>query len=211
LATPAIADGPAVDFSVIGAVANNWSSTQNGFSMGWEFDVLEPIAVSRLGYFNYGPDRQAVPIGQEPGIVTSHEVGIFDSNGLLLVSTTINPGDPVQGNWVWKSLEAPFSLPVGTGYRIAGLTGPTDLYTYSVPDITVDPSIRYVTNRYIRTPTGTLINPLYTTSAYPGYHFFGPNMDITAMPDVVPEPALLQLPFLLGMGGFAYWRRRKVA
>ncbi len=190
----ALAD-PALDFSTPGVLANNWSPTLNGFSMGWEFDVLAPIEVSRLGYFNHGP--------QGGGIVTPHEVGIFDSYGTLLVSTTVNPGDPVSGLWVWKSLATPFTLAPGTGYVIAGLTGPTDLYTYSVSSIAVDPRIAYVKNRYQRTPSGTLINPLYTTSFYPGYHWFGPNMDI------VPEPSLLQLPFLLGMGGFAYWRRRK--
>ncbi len=189
--------GPAIDFTQIGSLINNWNPNTNGFSLGWEFDVLQPITIARLGYFNYGPNGQ--------GITTPHQVGIFDANGFLLVSATVNPGDPVQGLWAWHSLASPFTLPVGTGYRIAGLTGPTDLYTYSVPSITVDPSIIYVRNRYIRTPTGQLINPLYTTSAYPGYHFFGPNMDI------VPEPALVQLPFLLGMAGLGYWKRRRTA
>lgn len=190
--------GPAVDFTTPGVLANNWSPTNNGFSMGWEFNVLQPIEVTKLGYFNYGP--------QGGGIVTPHQVGIFDSMGTLLVSTTVNPGDPTSGLWVWKSLSTPFMLAPGNGYVIAGLTGPTDLYTYSVPSIVVDPNIAYVKNRYERTPSGTLINPTYTTSVYPGFHWFGPNFDSR---DVVPEPALLQLPFLLGMGGFAYWRRRR--
>jgi len=197
LAGPATAIGPAIDFTTIGPVANNWSQTNNGFSMGWEFNVLTPVQISSLGYFNYGP--------QGGGITTPHQVGIFDSNGVLLVSTTVNPGDPVQGLWAWKSLNSPFVLPVGTGYRIAGLTGPVDKYTYSVPSIIVDPSIAYVTNRYIRTPTGQLVNPLLTLTTQPGYHWFGPNMELSP----VPEPALLQLPFLLGLGGLAYWRRRK--
>ncbi|MBM3493852.1 MAG: hypothetical protein FJX72_05955 [Armatimonadetes bacterium] len=35
--------------------------------------------------------------------------------------------------------------------------------------------------------------------------FFGPNFKY----DPVPEPALLQLPALLGMGGLVWWRRRR--
>lgn len=189
--------GPALDFTTIGTVGNNWSPTLNGFSMGWEFNVLNPIEIARLGYFNYGPSGS--------GITQAHQVGIFNSSGVLLVSTTVNPGDPVQGNWAWKSLVTPYHLSAGTGYVIAALTGKDDLYTWSVPSIVQDPSISYVRNRYQRTPTGTLINPTFTTSFYPGYHFFGPNMDI------VPEPAFLQLPMLMGLGGLAYWRRRKQA
>jgi hypothetical protein len=196
-ASPALAGGPAVDFASPGVLANNWSPTLNGYSMGWKFNVLQPIAVNKLGYFNWGPNGG--------GITTPHQVGIFDSTGTLLVSTTVNPGDPTSGLWVWKSLQTPFMLQAGNSYVIAGLTGPTDLYTYSVQSILVDPSISFVENRYRRTPTGTLINPTFTTNAYSGYHWFGPNFD----GNVVPEPALLQLPFLLGMGGFAYWRRRK--
>jgi hypothetical protein len=191
------ANGPAIDFTTPGVLVNSWSPVNNGFSMGWEFNVLNPVQVSRLGYFNYGVSGG--------GITTSHQVGIFDSVGNLLVSTTVNPGDPTSGLWVWKSLASPFTLAAGNGYRIAGLTGPSDLHTYSVASIVQDPNIAYVTNRYIRTPTGTLINPTFTTTRYSGYHYFGPNFDI------VPEPALMQLPFLLGMGGFAYWRRRKAA
>lgn len=188
---------PAVDFTTPGTLINSWNPNINGFSMGWEFDVLNPIQVTRLGYFNWGPAGN--------GITTPHDVGIFDSGGNLLVSTTVNPGDPTSGLWVWKSLASPFSLAVGSGYRIAGLTGPTDMYTFGVPSIVQDPNISYIRNRYVRTPTGMLINPTFTTAAYQGYHWFGPNMDI------VPEPALIQLPFLLGMGGFAYWRRRRAS
>ena len=191
------AAGPAVDFSLPGALINNWNPNLNGFSLGWEFDVLQPLQIERLGYFNYGVDGS--------GITTSHEVGIFDSVGNLLVSTTVNPGDPTSGLWVWKALSTPFVLAPGSGYVVAGLSGPTDLYTYAVDSITVDPNIEYIKNRYQRTPSGMLINPLFTISVYPGYHWFGPNFDGSP----VPEPALLQLPFLLGMGGLAYWRRRR--
>jgi len=190
---------PALDFTQLGSLTNNWSPTKDGFSMGWEFNVLQPVLVDRLGYFNYGPTGQ--------GITTPHEVGIFDSNGTLLVSTTVNPGDPVSGIWAWKTLSSPFELAPGQGYVLAGLTGPTDLYTYRVNSITVDPSISYVKNRYVRTGTGALIFPIYTVSET-GYSYFGPNMDLRNVPPV-PEPALIQLPLLLGMAGLGYWRRRR--
>lgn len=187
--------GPAVNFSTPGPLINVWSATNDGFSLGWEFNVLEPVLVGRLGYFNYGP-----PGGG--GITTPHEVGIFDSAGNLLVSATVNPGDPVSGWFAWKSLPSPFLLPAGTGYRIAGTTGPVDRYTYSVPSITVHPSIEWVRNRFVRTPLQNLQFPTQTTDLYPGYHWFGPNFDI------VPEPALMQLPLLLSLGGLCWWRRR---
>lgn len=193
--TRAQAVGPAVSFSSPGTLINNWSSTLDGFSLGWEFDVLKPVWVGRLGYFNYGP------LGA--GITTPHQVGIFDASGNLLVSATVNPGDPVQGWFAWKPLTSPFLLPVGTGYRIAATTGPLDLYTYSVSSITVDPDIAWVTNRYVRTPTSTLLFPTRTIGSYPGYHFFGPNFDI------VPEPATVQLPLLLSFAALAWWRRNR--
>ncbi|NLI00846.1 MAG: hypothetical protein GX446_15295 [Chthonomonadales bacterium] len=193
--------GPAIDFTSPGTLGNNYHPALGGYSMGWEFNLTKAMTITDLGYFNWGRGGN--------GIGESHSVGIFDSVGNLLVSTTVNPGDPTSGLWVWKSLSTPFVLAPGSGYRIAGTTGQFDRYTWSVNPVMIDPNVQYVQNRYIR--SNTLVNPLYTFATLPPYSYFGPNFRGEVMPDVVPEPALLQLPFLLGMGGFAYWRRRKTA
>lgn len=190
----AMASGPAIDFTAPGTLGNSYHPALGGWSMGWEFNLLNPMTVTDLGYFNWGRGGN--------GIGEAHDVGIFDSVGNLLVSTTVNPGDPVSGLWVWKSLSSPFTLSAGN-YVIAATTGQFDLYTWSVNPVTIDPNVQYVKNRYIR--SNVLVNPLFTNARLPNYSYFGPNFK----GDVVPEPALLQLPFLLGLSGFAYWRRRK--
>ena len=192
----ALAGGPAIDFTSPGSLGNTWHPALGGWSMGWEFNLLNPMEVTDLGYFNWGRGN---------GISEAHDVGIFDSVGNLLVSTTVNPGDPVSGLWVWKSLSSPFTLNPGN-YVIAGTTGQFDFYTWSVDPVSIDPNVQYVKNRYMR--SNTLVMPLFTNTTLPNYSYFGPNFKMQ-QPDVIPEPALMQLPFLLGMGGFAYWRRRK--
>jgi hypothetical protein len=190
----AAADTPALSFT-------DFSGTGSGqYSIGWEFDVLSPVTVSGLGMFDYLDNLN-------PG---GHDVGIFDSAGNLVAgaTATVLPTDPKTGWFRFAALTTPVNLPVGSNYRIAGVTL-DQYYSYSWPNPpvgwAVDPSIRYVRNRYL--DGDLLVYPTQTDNDGP-YGFFGPNM-MLRNGDPVPEPALIQLPALLGLGGLAWWRRRR--
>ncbi|MBM3493458.1 MAG: hypothetical protein FJX72_03925 [Armatimonadetes bacterium] len=188
---PALADAPALSFSDYSNVS------QGNFVVGWEFDVLSPITVSSLGMCDY--------VGLDPN---GHDVGIYDSSMALVASTKVMPGDPLSGYFRFGALTTPVTLAAGNGYRIAGVSlNRYYAYDFSTPPTgwTVDPRLRYVDDRYA---SGSTLQ--YPANQYPDiqYGLFGPNMLIRDS-DPVPEPAMLQLPVLLGLSGLAWWRRRR--
>lgn len=82
------------------------------FTTGWMFSSADPITVTALGYYDWGGD----------GLADTHDVGIFTSGGVLLVSTTVPSGTAgdLVASWRFTDI-APYLLPAGT-YVIAGTT-----------------------------------------------------------------------------------------
>jgi hypothetical protein len=184
---PVARAGPAVDFTSFTNNLNNGI----GYSLGFEFHTNQDTLVSSLGFFNGN------------GMAESHAVGIFDNSGTLLTSTTVAPGDPLQGFFRYHDLATPVLLPAGQNFRVAGVTGTRDTYTWDPSGFVVDPSISFVGDRYA--PSSTLVNP---TLAEGLVGFFGPNFQVAP----VPEPSTLTLWTLGALGALGYgWLRRKRA
>ncbi|HEV7220856.1 MAG TPA: hypothetical protein VGN39_18435, partial [Terriglobales bacterium] len=57
-------------------------STQN-FTVGWQFTVRSPVTATELGYYDPNPKGK---------LKSNHDVGIFASDGSILLSTTITAG-----------------------------------------------------------------------------------------------------------------------
>jgi hypothetical protein len=192
LACPARAQNPAINFT-------SFSTVNSGpWCLGWEFEVLYPYDVVELGMFSYPG------IGLSP---SGNAVGLFNPSGSLLAWTVVYPSDPQVGYFQFRALTTPVTLTPGAGYRIAGVTGSAYYaYDYSGPfgGWSVDPRLRFMGDWYI---AGNTLQ--WPTEEDPGitYAWFGPNMMIRDS-SAVPEPALLQLPALLLLGGFA-WRIRR--
>lgn len=159
------------------------------FSLGFEFNVLTPVTVERLGTFDDGS-----------GLATSHEVGIFDSSETLLFSTTVVPTDPLIGLFRYHAI-SPAVLPVATGYRIAAETS-GDSYTSFVGAFTIDPSIQFVTGRSLA--SGSLVFPTTNESAL-NPCCFGPNFYIGDVPE--PGAGFLCAAGLLWLSTLALRRR----
>src|SRR5450755_2722444 len=97
---------PAVTFAEL-----TGQSLGNGpFTLGWEFTVSQSITVTALGAFDDSQD----------GLAESHDVGIWDSVGNLLGSTTVAAGtvDPLVNQFRYSSVS--FTLAPGT-YEIGAL------------------------------------------------------------------------------------------
>lgn len=88
-------------------------------NFGWTFSTSEARQVTALGLFDVNAN----------GLVDSHQVGIWDSNGTLLVTTSVDTNDPLTssastlGDWRFRNV-APVLLAAGD-YTI-GAYYPTD-------------------------------------------------------------------------------------
>ena len=136
-------------------------------------------------------------------------MGIFDSDGNLLASTTVMPSDTLINGFRYRNLLTPLTLTSGVDYRIAAVMG-DKTYAYNSPfpppGWSVHPSIEWAFPAESSVVDGTLQFPDNEHSERWGY--FGPNFLIRDA-NPVPEPGWLQLPALLALGGLSWWRRRK--
>lgn len=153
---------------------------RDGYSLGWEFTVNQPITVTALGLFDLGSVPNFDP--STYGLTESHDVGIYNSTGTsLLVSGTVSPG--LSTNFFCYTSVTPTSLAVGD-YVIAAVTG-QDYYTIEPATFKESLGITFQQDRFI----------LSSILAYPDQPEgitgdFGPNFQYEV---AVPEPGILVL------------------
>ena len=148
----------------------NYYGFGNPFTLGENFSVDHAINVTALGYLNSGP--------------RNHDVGIFDTNGNLLVSATVNNrSDPLSAFFHYHTLPTPFFLEAGT-YVLAGVNA-YEPYTYTTFGISVPglpdfvgngsaaPGFNFYDNRYV--VGTTLVFPDYHSGTTNPFAWIGPN------------------------------------
>jgi hypothetical protein len=181
-------------FSLITAnfYGNGYSVPQ---SFGYVFTPTTNIEVTSLGFFDYSGT----------GLGESHEVGIFNSSGTLLTSTTIpaGTGGTLEDRFRYIGI-TPLELYAGQTYTAAALltTATDDIVGYAnVSGISVNPAISLPSfpARYIFTSTAVLTLPTQTALASADM-YIGPNFQLVPLPPSV---------WLLGSGllGLAGLRR----
>lgn len=153
-------------------------TSNSGLNWGWEFNLASTFQINSLGLFDSGGD----------GLFGSHEVGIFDTLGNLLASTTVSSSDTLVAGFRYHALVAPAIL--GPGNYVLGAIFPTT----ATPDgmflnsngAVILPGVSFVVARLGSVGAETLGFPDQAFAGNsPGY--FGPTFDATALGSAVPE------------------------
>jgi hypothetical protein len=151
--------------------------TGSGQTLGFEFSVTGDETLTALGVFDQGKD----------GLVSDTPIGLWDSEGNLLVSTIVAKGPDggeLDGLFRFNAVD-PFQLTAGTDY-VVGAMVTTDTYGFlnfgTGSKGTVDPRVHIVEDR--SAGFGKLLFP--NQSVADGAADFGANFRFA---DAVPEPA----------------------
>lgn len=202
-----LSTGAAADQAIQWFANYQTGSVQSNQTIGWSFTVTQPIMVTYLGVW----DERGDGLGQAHDVAIWNDVGVDRPPGPApIVSATVPVGTsgwgtPAPGGlWRWVALPSPVWLAPGN-YRIGGYyLQSSDPYAFGDNTMVVNtgPGVAY--GQAYSEPNGAGLEYPWFAPGQRGW--FGPNFKY------VPEPALLQLPFLMGLGGVGLWlRRRKTA
>jgi uncharacterized protein DUF4082 len=176
----------AVDFTVEGSHVEDLIHSS---TLGWKFLAKDNIVVNRLGYWDFNDD----------GLGESHQVGIWDASGNILVEGTVSSGTTAPLDNKFRYVQVPATpLNAGHTYVIGAYmraNGPDNRLTAAANFIT-DSSIEYVNSRY-KLISNLSFPDIDATTV--GYGYFGPNFQFTpALPDIAMSSAQLASPILAG-------------
>jgi len=167
-------------------------------SIGWKFNVVSPVLVGALGVFDSAQD----------GLVSSHQVGIWNNaSNTLLALVTVPGGSAGQLINQFRYADiTPVLLGIGT-YTIGATwgTGPgSDDYLANAHNFQTIASISYLVSEYDQIPSTSQLNMPTTPAVFFSNGMFGPSFA------VVPEPASITLSICgLSLLSYALWRRHR--
>lgn len=189
----------------------NYSGVWPGLSYtsGYEFTVANSVTFNALGLFDVQTaNRLSGANGGDPnlpGLLFSHQVGVWDSSGTLRASATVDPGDPTTpsantyGNWVYQSI-ASTTLGAGT-YRIGALYLADEGEARMVQQTVINNVGGVTYTRGMYSAGNTLTAPVNT---------YAPNEDQYFGPTLlsVPDGGITLMLLGIGVAGLAVLRRK---
>ncbi len=155
-------------------------STQN-FTIGWQFTVTSPVTVTELGY--YDPNAKGK-------LKSNHDVGIFASDGTLLLSATITAGKHTTDDDFAFVAVPSFILSDGT-YVIGG-----DSFDSNDPFIFAASSLSPIPQITLGETGLFTFGSVFTLPAsnQPGAMYMGPDFEVASIA-AVPESSAFSMLF----------------
>ncbi|GEM_PF-941297 len=209
LTTENIKPAAAASFTAVDFSAPTTNFTNGSWSLGFQFTTKKTVNVTALGFYD---DLQN-------GLTQSHEVGIFDDIGTLLVKGIVEPSNKLDGFFRYTDVQSTL-LQAGSTFFIAAVTG-SENYTFNPPRFSVNPNIKFGASAF-RFNDPNFSDKLVFPGTVPGsvptsggsgsgqnsdgnQGYFGPNFQADEVA-AVPTPALL--PGLIGLGIGALRKRK---
>jgi hypothetical protein len=162
-------------------------SDSRPFTLGFDFSLSSSKTLNALGYTTVG-------------FTADQSVGLWDSGGTLLISTTVTPGDLEQGFFRWSNV-SPLVLGPGN-YTIGGTYNGGPFASYAV-NVTYQSGYTWLADRQLFGPG--LNRPTDT------FGFYGeqgiPQVNLSFGDAVIPEPGTWAL-LILGFGAIGAAMRR---
>ncbi len=159
------------------------------FTIGFSFTLSQPKRVNALGYWAAG------------NLVTSREVGLWNSTGQLLRSTTVSTDDALEGHYYYSAVES-LLLDVGE-YVIGGRLEVGDFMPGDLMGITNAPDYAWLAHRELAGPE--LAFPTLSPGGFGSQSIAQVNLSLVS---AVPEPATWMM-MLIGFGGVGMVIRRR--
>lgn len=165
------------------------------YNTGFAFTTSIGFTVTGFDVYDAGGD----------GLLNSHDVGIFDSVGTLLVSATIPAGTVATLNGVYRSVTiSPFALAAGS-YVLSELSVTSfDPGVVNVTSVTPIAGLTVGATDLVLKPSPAALTKPTTLSGF-GQQFFTGNFEVSD----VPEPATLSLAGIALIGGLLLRRFRR--
>jgi Domain of unknown function (DUF4082) len=93
-----------------------YAGTNQSSTWGWTFKISGKVTLTDLGVFDH----------KGMGLQDSHEVGLWDGSGNLLVRVTVpqGTGGKLVGSYRYQALPSPLALKDGSTYVIGAYYGP---------------------------------------------------------------------------------------
>ena len=167
--------------------------------IGWSFTANSNLTVTDLGYFDFGGD----------GLGEAHQVGIWDTGGLLLGSATVQSGDPLVGGFRYASTSG-ISLLAGQRYVVAGFQSdeadPFVVDGAALGGVASNPAITFGETRVSFVP---IFSQPIPGSGGVNSAAVGPNLKFTETTTSVPVPEPGTALFGLALAGASAMHRRR--
>jgi hypothetical protein len=193
-ALAAVHPASAATIAVTTTPSSIFSNTGN-FTLGWSFLVNSDISVTALGAFD----------ANEDGFNVAHDVGLWNSSGVLLASGTVpsGTGGTLDSSYRFVPI-TPIGLTSGSTYYVGAVyfSSDSDGWLQDPTTLITAPEISYDSRRY--TSGAILAFPTDAGSGSTGY--FGGNFQFDTQ--AVPEPSTFGL---LALGGAILAVRRRRA